>query len=538
MSISKELLQSLPGFDPYLQADGYRFDEQVSQDNIDWWEAELTFTQGSKAKQPFLLEPFQQATLANLTGWIDDEGDRRFRECFLYWPRKNGKSEFGAGIICLIMFTDKSDGAAGAQIYSAASARDQTKFVFVPVKRMIQNNERLMSRAQVYSKSVVYKDRVYHPLSSDAGTSHGSSTYLAVIDEVHTHKNPELINQIVTSTGERTQPLIIYSTTADFQRESKCNTLYNYACGVRDGTIHDPTFLPVIYEASTEDDWSSEEVWEKANPNYGVSINKEFLRKQAKRAKDEPSFENTFKRLHLNIQTEQSSRWLPIDEWDGCARDFDHAILDGRECFGGLDLAQTQDLAAFVLVFPIDDEYFFLPWFWCPQEPAETNENRHNLPYLTWAKQSHIELTPGRRIDYRYIRRRINETSQNYKIKEIAFDPYNASTLAMQLEEEDGFEMIQFRQGSLSFNEPMKQLMGEILDRKFVHDGHPVLRWNACNVSAKEDESGNIRPDKKHSSGKIDGIVAAIMAFGRCLAHEASPGGSVYDRPEKEVVII
>jgi site-specific DNA recombinase len=356
-------------------------------------------------------------------------------------------------------------------------------------------------------------------ISAEAYTKHGVNAHGVIIDELHAQPDRELVDVLTTSTGARRQPLIIYITTADFDRESICNEKYDYACKVRDGVIDDPAFLPVIYEAARDDDWTDPAVWAKANPNLGVSVSLEYLERECIRAKETPTYENTFKRLHLNMKTQQDVRWLSLENWDACNARIDEAALTGRECYGGLDLSTTTDLSAFVLVFQESDGGItLLPKFWVPADNAHKREKRDRVPYETWARQGLIEMTPGNVIDYDRIRMRINELGQRFHIQELAIDPWNATQLSLQLQG-DGFEVIQFGQGFKEMTAPTKEFEKLVISRKIRHGGNPVLRWMAGNVSAETDAAGNLKPSKKKSNERIDGIVAAIMALGRALQH-------------------
>ena len=275
-------------------------------------------------------------------------------------------------------------------------------------------------------------------------------------------------------------------------------------------------------------DWTSEEVWYQANPNLGVSKKIEYMREQCRIAQENPAFENVFKRLDLNIRTEQAVRIIVMAEWDACDGPVDAKALEGQQCHGGLDLATVNDLAALVMVFQRPDGiYDVLPRFWCPRENAIRRERLHNVPYLTWAKQGYLTLTPGDRIDYNYIRQAVNEDAKRFRIVDIGIDPFNASHLEQQLREEDGIAMVEYRQGFISMNEPTKMLLRMLKGAELRHDGNPILRWMAGNLSAKTDAQDNIKPDKQKSADKIDGIVALIMALGRALLGE-KPKESIY----------
>ncbi len=523
-----DVIRLVPGYDPYAAAGDCRFDEEAALHVIGFFHDCLVHVKGEKAGEPFILEPWQQAIVANLFGWKRPDGTRRYREAFVFVARKNGKSSMAAGLALYMLFCD---GEPGAEIYSAAAERDQAALVFDVAKRMVLAEPVLSTACRVYQKAITIESMgsSYKAISADANTKHGYNTHCAVIDELHAQRTRELVDVLMTSTGARRQPLIVHLTTSDFERESICNEKHDYACKVRDGIIEDSSFLPVIYEASIDDEWDDPEVWRKANPNLGVSVSEEYIAHECQRAQETPTFENTFKRLHLNIKTEQDVRWIRMADWDGCATPVDAGALKRRQCWGGLDLATISDLAAFVLVFPNDDgRYDVLPFFWCPRDNAHQRERRDRVPYLTWARQGLIELTPGNSIDYRHIRRRVNELGEKYRIVDIGYDPYNASHLATELGEEDGFELVQFRQGYLSMNEPTKELERLVINGQINHGGHAVLRWMAGNVTVKMDPAGNIKPDKQRSSEKIDGVVALIMAIGRAMFSDR-PQRSVYE---------
>lgn len=521
-----------PGYDPFETAGDCWLDHKAAADTIEFVESCCRHVKGELAGQLIILEDWEKALYANVFGWKRPDGTRRYREVLLYIPRKNAKTTIAATIVLLVLYTDQEP---GGEAYSAAADREQARLCFEIATGMIRQEPILLEHAELFKYSIVVGSNSYKVRSSEVGTAHGLNPHLIVTDELHAHRSAELVEALMTGTGGRTQPLVVHMTTADYDREgSVCNAKHDYASKVRDGIIEDSAFLPVIYEATREDDWTDPKVWAKANPNLGISISRDYIAHECQRAKDDPSFENTFKRLHLNIITEQAFRWMQLDKWDLCSEAFDPGMLRGLPCWAGLDLATVIDMAALVLCFPVDDEFFLLPFCWCPRESAEQRERKDRQPYITWARQGHLALTEGNTIDDRAIRKQINELGSEYSIQEIAFDPWNATTLARQLGEEDGFHMVEFRQGTISMNEPMKTLMRLVLDVKLRHGGHPVLRWCASNLSARNDPSDNIRPDRAASKEKIDAMVAAIMAVGRATARNEV--GSVYDDPDYELV--
>ena len=512
----------IPGYDPKRDAEGFHFDKDRADMACDFFSECLTHIKGTMAGEPFEQEPFQRAVTRNIFGWVDDEGLRRYRTVFCYWPRKNGKSTWSAGIGTYILFCDDEP---GAEIYSAAAESKQATIVFNMAKDMVLNDPDLSSRCKIYNRSILIEETgaTYQPISAEAYSKHGFNLHAAIIDELHAHPNSDLMDVLESATGSRTQPLIIIITTADFDRPgSPCNEKLEYARKVRDGIIDDPRFLPVIYEATEEDDWRDPKVWQKVNPCWGVSLNPDIVQAAYNKTIGNPRLEGVFKRLHLNMVTKQETHWIELEEWDKCkVEEFEPP--DGATCLAGLDLASTTDICALTLYFP-DYEGLILPYFWVPSaHPEATGRGK----YRPWIEAGHMHTTPGNVTDYDFIRAKINEIANRWTV-EVAVDPWNARHLATQLNEQDGIPVVEFRQGYISMNEPCKELERRILQRKICHFGNPVLRWMVSNAMVKTDPAGNIKIDKEKSADKVDGVVAMVMALGRSMNYEA-PKKSVYE---------
>ena len=537
----RKIIDAIPGYDSRATAGDCVFDVDAAELALEFFPECLHHVKGAMAGKPFVLEPWQSAVVANLFGWKRPDGTRRYREAFVFVPRKNGKSAMAAGLLLEALFCDNEP---GAEIYGAASEYKQASLVFDHARGMVLQDSELMSRAQIFkgqSKAITTDDGLssYRVISSDADTKHGYNTHFAVIDELHTMPNSDLVDTLQTSTGARQQPMIVHITTSDYEREgSICNEKHDYASKVRDGVIEDESFLPVIYEAKIEDDWTSPEVWKRANPNLGISLSLEYLERECARAQEQPRYENTFKRLHLNIRTEQADRWIQLEKWDACGEAVNEVELRGQACYGGLDLASTTDIAALVLDFPITEDgvvsHVLLPYFWVPGDNAIVREKRDKVPYLQWAREGHIEMTPGNVIDYGYIRKKINELAEEYDIQMIAADPWNATQTIQDLEA-DGINVFSHRQGFASMNEPSKAFEKLVLSGQLRHGGNPVLRWMASNVAVDTDPADNIKPSKKRSTERIDGIPAAIMAIGRATLEPEQPE-SYYETHTLEVI--
>jgi len=274
----------------------------------------------------------------------------------------------------------------------------------------------------------------------------------------------------------------------------------------------DPTFLPILYEAPIEADWTDEKVWKKANPALGDFRSLEEMRTAAARAKEIPAQENTFRRLYLNQWTEQASRWIQMAAWDACRRLIEPASLQRRKCYVGMDLSSTTDLTALVAVFPDDDGFDVLCKFFVPKDNIAERARRDRVPYEQWKDQGYLIATPGNVVDYEYIRAALRDWDAQFDVQSICFDPWNATDLVTRLQEQDGFTCVPIRQGFASLSAPTKSLEKAILGRTLRHDGHPVLRWNISNISVESDPAGNIKISKKVSTERIDGAAALVNA--------------------------
>lgn len=513
-----------------VAASEYYFDE-VAADRVVWFiETHLRHTLGEFAGQPFVLEPWQRKATRDIFGWKRRrDGLRRYRRVLVYVPRKNGKSTWGSALAAFALF---GDGEPGAHVYSAAADREQASIVFEQTKNMIQASPRLSQRAQVYKRVVTVERTLsnYKVLSSDVNTKHGLNPHMVVFDELHTQPTRELWDALTTGQGSRRQPLVIALTTAGHEPESIEAEIYTYATQVRNGVIEDDSFYPVIYEAPADADWQDPAVWAAANPNYGVSLRPEYMAQEALRAANSPAYINTFKRLLLNIRTAQQAKWFPLEVWDRCREEFDEASLVGRPCFGGLDLANTSDLASLVLVFPDAETgaapYRVLPFFWVPEENVIERQREQRAHYEAWIRDGFVRATPGNVIDHEVISQDIEALAERFHIVDLAFDRWGSVQVVNRLAGA-GLEVVQFGQGYASMSAPAKELYRLLNSRELRHNGHPVLRWNADNVVVDQDAPGNIKPNKAKARMKIDGVVALIMALGRAMRHETDT--SVYD---------
>ncbi len=511
-----------------------RINKEAAQRAVSFIE-HLKHTKGKWAGVSFTLTPWQRPIIEYIFGTLNKDGTRQYRTAYIEIPRKNGKSELAAAVALKLLFADDEP---GAEIYGAASDRDQASIVFNVAAQMVRQSPALSKRCRVIDSQkriVVPKSgSFYRAIPADAAGSHGFNAHGIIFDELHTQPNRELWDVLTTSTGARSQPLTFAITTAGWDRHSICWEQHEYAERVLKKLVDDPTFYAVIYSAPEDADWRDERVWYACNPGLGDFRNIDEMRTMARKAEQVPALQNTFRRLYLNQWTGQEKRWLDLAAWDATAGLVDPDELTGRRCYAGLDLSSTTDITALVLIFPMDDGTFkVLPYFWIPADNMRERVNRDRVPYDVWAQQGFITTTSGNVIDYGSILQLLVHLSQRFEIAEVAYDRWGATQLAQQLMDE-GFTVVPMGQGFASMSPPTKELMNVVLAKRLQHGGNPVLRWMADNMVVKEDPAGNIKPDKGKSTQRIDGMVALIMALDRAIRH--ADDKSIYE--ERGIVVI
>jgi len=507
-------------YDPHsTKSKDYYFDHEAGQRVIDFCESLCTHVKGKKARQPLLLEDWQKTFLRRLFGWRHKTtGLRRYRQALLEVPRKNGKTTLAAVVGLYMLLCDNEQ---GGECYLASTTRDQSGILYDIISGMVRQQKALSSRLKILDsrKRLVYQktNSFLCAIAAEAGAQHGNNASCIVYDELHAAKTRELYDVLQTSTGAREQPLFLITSTSGWDRHSIMFEIHNYACQVRDGVIDDPTFLPAIYSADEKEDWTDKKTWQKANPNYDVSISHDYLEKECKRAQELPAYENTFRCLHLCQWVEQQTRWLPLSHWQQCQGELPD--LSNVPCYGGLDLSNTRDLSSFSLVWPLDGNVYVKTWSWMPKENARERIKTDRVPYDIWAKEGHVIQTDGNVIDYRSILETIRNLATEYDVRTIAYDRYNACPVVLELQAE-GLDMVAFGQGYVSMSAPSKELEKRILEHTIIHDGNPLMTWAVSNVSCATDPAANIKPVKpEHKDSKrIDPVVATVMALGMVLA--------------------
>lgn len=506
----------------------------------------LRHTQGQWAGQPLRPDPWQVAyILAPVFGWVrwDDDADdwvRIIRTLYVEVPRKNGKSTLSGGIG---LYLTAADGEPGAQVVAAATSERQASFVFSPIKTLAQKSPALKGHVQALQK------RVLHPrsgsyievITSVADAQHGANLHGAIIDELHVHKTPDLVETIETGTGSRRQPLIVIITTADSgKRETIYDRKRTRVEQLARGVIADETTYGVVWAADATDDPHDEATWRKANPGYGISPTRSYLMAASNEAKQSPADLAKFLRLHLGIRTKQETRFLDLAAWDRNAGMVHEDQLGGREAFGGLDLASTSDLCALCWLFPDDDGGYDALWrLWTPEDNLESLDKRTAGGASVWVREGLLTLTPGNVADYDFIAAQVELDMDRFKVQSIGFDPWNATQLTNDLMA-SGAPMVKVRQGYQTLSPPTKELQRLLLagtpERPLLrHGGNPAVRWQVNNFAVEMDPAGNVKPSKRHAGDKIDAVAALITALSEAMTREPAHR-SAYEDGELDVI--
>lgn len=531
----------------------YWYDPAAADYAVAFFQDHLCFTEGEWAGRPFKLEAWQEHdVLRPLFGWKRADGTRRYRRCFIWIPRKNGKTEFAAGLALLMLL---GDAEPGGQVFSIAAEKDQASIVFNKAAVMVAYSPTLSALLECL-KPAIYCPQLnasFRPLSGKPQGKHGLNMSGLIGDEIHEWKNGDLYTFVHDASAARRQPLEVLISTAPI-KGTYGEDVWDECKAIVAGEIDAPDTLVVIYAANDNDDWTDPAVHAKANPNLGISVKADALAEACRMAQQLPRLENDFKRYRLNIVTEQAVRWLPIDGvddvgrrfgWDHCAgpvgwKDLE-ARLQGLRCFGGLDLSAVQDLSALVWWFPIQpglETPALLARFWKPKDLIAEHTKRDKIPYDQLVREGALLTTPGNVIDHQAIRARVYEDATKFKVAfrtgkreagqgGLAVDRFDATETIVRLNDE-GIPAIPFGQGFVSMSGPAKALERDTLSNGFHHGGQPLLRRHAQAVTVETDAAGNIKPSKAVSTLRIDGVVALCMARG-IAAQDVGPAASVYE---------
>jgi len=486
-----------------------------------WVERNCAHVKGEWQGQAFKLADWQADLGRDLFGTLQRDGRRQYRTALIGVPRKNGKSFWGAAIALRLLFRD---GEPGAEVYSAAADRDQAGIVFEMARGMVEANPKMSGIAKVYRRSIAVPrtGSVYKVLSADAYTKHGLSPHGVIFDELHAQPNRELWDVLTTGQGARRQPLTVAITTAGADRTSVCWELFEYGRKLRAGLIEDPTFFFRWWGALDGDDWRDEATWERANPNLGVSISRDFLRAEARQAEHQPARQNTFRRLYCNEWTQQVTRFIDLARWDGSAGMVVEENLAGAKCIGGLSLARTSGVAALVWDFQREDRHEILWRLFVPADMVAELDAETAGEASVWVKQGFLRATPGDVVDYEAIRSQVLADEKRFDVESLVFNRRGAVQLAQDLEGSD-LGLVEMTPG-VTLAAATQELERLVLNRAYVHGGNPVVRWMVDGLAVKTDSEGNSWPDQGKSSTPQSAIIAAVMALDRSIRSESSDG--------------
>lgn len=491
---------------------------------------------GDRVGEPYVLMPWQAAIIWLAYGWRrKKDHSRRFVKVYIKVARGNAKTEFLAGVGNIGFFFESSK---DPQIYWVATKKEQAKIGFDRQKTMAKYlRADFPEIAEMCDLSV---SRIYEThgsgyvtnLGKNSQTHDGFSPLYGLIDEYHAHPNDDMIHVIESGMIKRTSPMTWIITTAGSNPNSPCAEFEKRCKMMLDGDVQNDQLLPFIYDLDDTDDWQDQRVWGKANPSLGISLHLNTLESEYQKAISEGvAKENNFKCKNLNIWVSSAQSWISDEKFAATGKKFDPAILDGRLCFGGLDLSKNRDITALALFFPAEnkgDKHYAIFRFWCPEENARERNRLDGIPYLQWARDGFMTLTDGDTIDTDYIKNAIIQLKENYNFHSCAYDRYRAYEMVQDLKHELGFIdhtqtnefMEPYTQTAPNFTAPLTELEKMILKKELNHGNNPVIAWMNRNVAIYQDGNGNFKIDKKKSSEKVDGMVALGMAIGQWMTYK------------------
>ena len=500
---------------------------------IDYISRFFVHIKGPLAGQPIILDPWQQFWTAGLYGWYRSDGTRRFQTAYEEVARKNGKSTWKApqGAYLLMM-----DGEPGAEVYAVATTRQQAMTVYKPaadnIAKWARRSLRLARSVAIHKglnqERITVGTSVFAPLPANAENLDGLNPYAILFDELHAQRSPDVWNVMISALGARRSPLLSAITTAGFILDGICTDQRNYLISILEGDSVDDSYFGYIYTLDDGDDPLNESVWIKANPGLGRSKQLEYMRSVARQAARMPSAWVNFLTKDLNVWCSSPGGWFDMAVWNKGGAPFDPEIVEmlrGRRCFAGLDLASVRDLTALVLVFPPDEPggtWYVLAKFWCPEAKiSEAAEKTDLAAYRKWQKMGHLMATPGNVTDYGAVKEGIEWAFSTFDVVSMGYDRWNATSTINELQHllDRCCEVPQDTGGMYPGAKALELL---VYGEQIQHGGHPVLTYCAQNVALLYDTNGNFRPDKKRSNGRIDGIVALVIALARAQAIDKS----------------
>lgn len=507
--------------------EGAYFDAEAAQAAVDFFERYCRLTTDEWAGEPFRLGAWQAEWIIRPAfGWMRADGRRLYKRVIIWMPRKNGKTELMAGVMHLCLLGDE---VKGAEAYCLAASETQARKVFDAAANMVAYSPELAEHYEVFEGSLYLTGTksVLQPLTGKPHGKHGLRTTYLVGDEVHEWRTDRLYTYVRQAMKSRREPMEWLISTAGVEQGYGIE-LWDQSIGICEDSFDDPESLVLIWcapqDPKVEVDVQDPTVWSEANPNLGVSIQTDALVTEAREAAQSTKSENDFKQYTLNIWVGQAERWLPMPKWNACTWEpRDPAVprwqeleeeLAGRECFGGLDIAETQDFNALVWWFPplhAQERWKVLCRFWWPKVPMLRKALKTRVPFLSWEKMGAFTATPGEAADHDWIMEQVHADCSTFKVKGLGIDLFNAHSVLTKLHN-DGVPVQGVRYAMLSMSGPAKDLERTVLKERIDHGGHPVLKWMAGNAAIRRDKNGNYMPCKHSSANKIDGIAALNIA--------------------------
>jgi len=511
-----------------LREMGYTVDEDRGRQAVNFCERYCRHTKGDWYGVLFRLVPWEFVATFSFFGVVDPEGRRLFRRLWLEVGKKNGKTELISAWLLICLF---ALGEYGGEVYSAASSRDQAALTYRVMASMVRQEKNMRKRARLYdSVKRIYvpeTESFYQALSSDAMYNDGVNPFAVGVDEVHRHKDRDLWDVLRQGQGTRSEPLFFGITTAGSGREGLAWAEHEHARMVNERTVLDPRLLAMIYTVPEEADWQDERVWALANPSLDDFLRRDDLREALDKAAHTPSEEHNVRRLRLNQWVAAETKWLDMGAWERCGGLLDEASLAGRPFYGGIDISHSRDFTAWVMFFPDDPDANVLSGrcvahFWMPREALTTHRAMMRPDLEAWARAGLVTFCEGDRVDLRELRDQVLADCRQYEVREIGFDRFHAHGVIDDLAEVLGGDtLVDVSQGFLGMNEPAKELEDMVATGRLNHGGNPVLRYMASVCVAEVDRDDHIRPSRRKSSDKVDGIMALCTALERAIANRA-----------------
>lgn len=529
--------------DAKLLAKGWWFDYDEADRATLFFEHRLVAVDGEWRGHPIVLADWQRRFLRRLYGWRRADGTRRYRKAHVWIPKKNGKSFLVAGC-CLYGLV--YDNEPSAKIFCVANEKEQAGEVFGVAQQMVEMSPYLQGELEVLGSSIYY-DRLGSTIllkSAKADSKHGANLHMVAYDEIHAARSRALYEVLTIGSGAaRRQPLQLIISTAGENIAGIGYELWEMGKNLVAGITENPEHLVLIFAADPEDDPFDPKTWAKANPTYPISPKHDALQSAFDAAKLLPSDMPRTLQMHLNIWTQAKSAAIKLPTWKRCIRKelrpagslLIPECLEGRRCWGGLDLSSVNDLTSFALTFPWDDDQGVdvMEWYWIPEDNVQELALEHHADYPRWIAEGWLFATPGNVVDYTAVEEFVVRVGEVVNIQDIGYDPRNAQDLVQRMQDNRGFTMVELQQGYRNLSPATKQLERLYLSRQLRHRGNPVTTWQASHMVFKRNPSGDVMPDKQKSRHKIDGFAAIVNSL-----HRVSMGQKDASVFEKRGVIV